>query len=371
MKEKWEEELVYAYFLHGMKIMENRKLWEVTEKIGMPERVYKTKTEEFTGILTERQKGLFEKYRKEWDLNRKWEELKKPGIRFYPFFHPDYPEKLKTIPDAPWAVYVKGALPKGEIPCIAIVGARQCSEYGKVTANMLGNMLGENRIPVISGMARGIDGISQRAALNAGGESFGILGCGVDICYPKENKELYSALECQGGIISEYPPGIPPAARQFPPRNRIISGLGEALIVIEAKEKSGTLITVDMALEQGREVFVLPGRITDSLSAGCNKLIKQGAAILTSPEDIFQFLGRSITGDKERQEVKSAAGNFRFGTKEEKKIYELLDFMPKNIERIWQEYGKEHITLQQVMKELLELCLKGLAGQAGGSYYRI
>jgi predicted Rossmann fold nucleotide-binding protein DprA/Smf involved in DNA uptake len=138
-------------------------------------------------------------------------------------------------------------------------------------------------------MARGIDGIAQKAALDAGGKSFAVLGCGVDICYPEENRELYERLQQEGGVLSEYSPGVQPVAKLFPPRNRIISGLSDLVLVIEARKKSGTLITVDMALEQGREVYALPGRVSDALSDGCNRLIRQGAGPATCPQDILEY----------------------------------------------------------------------------------
>ena len=202
----------------------------------------------------------------------------------------EYPQRLKNISGRPRNLYVLGRLPEENRLSVAIIGARDCSEYGKYVARELGTVLGGSGIAVISGMARGIDGISQEAALNAGGSSFGVLGCGVDVCYPKENRQLYERLKLSGGILSEYPPGSPALACHFPPRNRIVSGLADVIVVIEARVKSGTLITVDMALEQGREVYVVPGRVTDRLSDGCNRLIKQGAGILLSQEELLREL---------------------------------------------------------------------------------
>lgn len=185
----------------------------------------------------------------------------------------------------------------GQEPAAAIIGARLASGYGREQARRFSYRLASRGITIISGMARGIDGIAQMAALDAGGKSYAVLGCGVDICYPEENRKLYDRLLQQGGIISEYPPGTFPEARLFPQRNRIISGLADLVLVIEARKKSGTLITVDMALEQGREVFALPGRVSDSLSDGCNRLIRQGAGAATCPEDILEyFFG---TGDED------------------------------------------------------------------------
>lgn len=202
----------------------------------------------------------------------------------------EYPHRLLEIPQAPKQLYVRGRLPEEGVPSVAIIGARDCSYYGQEVAKRLGKLFGENGIQVISGMARGIDGIGQQAALQAGGSSFAVLGCGADICYPRQNQDLYDRLCKQGGVISEYEWGTPPRAGNFPPRNRIVSGLADAVIVVEARKKSGTLITVDMALEQGKEVYAVPGRMVDDLSSGCNYLIKNGAGILLDMEEFMEEL---------------------------------------------------------------------------------
>ena len=217
------------------------------------------------------------------------EELAREGIGFVSALEKGFPKKLREIPDPPFGLYYKGSMPSEEEPAAAIIGARLASGYGREQARRFGRQIGARGIAVISGMARGIDGISQKAALDAGGKSYAVLGCGVDICYPEENRELYERLQQEGGVLSEYPPGMQPVAKLFPPRNRIISGLSDLVLVIEARKKSGTLITVDMALEQGREVYALPGRVSDSLSDGCNRLIRQGAGPATCPEDILEY----------------------------------------------------------------------------------
>ena len=217
------------------------------------------------------------------------EEMAKSGIGFVSALEKGFPKKLREIPDPPFGLYYKGSMPSEEEPAAAIIGARLASGYGREQARRFGRQIGARGIAVISGMARGIDGISQKAALDAGGKSYAVLGCGVDICYPEENRELYERLQQEGGVLSEYPPGMQPVAKLFPPRNRIISGLSDLVLVIEARKKSGTLITVDMALEQGREVYALPGRVSDSLSDGCNRLIRQGAGPATCPEDILEY----------------------------------------------------------------------------------
>lgn len=358
------EQLPYAYLLHRLYGTCRKRLWRLTEHIGMPKEIFDCEAEQLKSVLEETELQKLKDSKKAGTVESEWEKLTKKGIVFLPYFHPDYPEKLKHIPDAPWGLYLLGRLPEEEQASVAVVGARQCSEYGGFMAKKLGKTLGEAGIAAVSGMARGIDGISQMAAVEAGGQSLAVLGCGVDICYPRENRRLYERLREQGGILSEYPPGTQPLASLFPPRNRIISGLCDVLVVVEAKEKSGTLITVDMALEQGKEVLAVPGRMTDALSCGCNRLIKQGAGILTKPEDIFQAL------EMEGRKTAESDKQFFFGTEKERRLFHILDFSPKSLEEIWQAYGRERISLPELMQGLLELCLKGAAAQSGGSYLK-
>ena len=243
------------------------------------------------------------------------ENLARTGIFFSCIIEESFPSRLRFIPDPPFGIYCRGPLlppdpppfPGIESPAAAVIGARLASGYGREQARRFSYRMASRGITIISGMARGIDGIAQTAALDAGGRSYAVLGCGVDICYPEENRSLYDRLLQQGGILSEYPPGTPPEARLFPLRNRIISGLADAVLVIEARKKSGTLITVDMALEQGRDVFALPGRVSDSLSDGCNRLIRQGAAPATCPEDLLEYFFETDTPAPETGKGRPAA----------------------------------------------------------------
>lgn len=268
------------------------------------------------------------------------ENLARTGIFFSCIIEESFPSRLRFIPDPPFGIYCRGPLlppeppeteprvsvlsgsfssasassaagpspfPGIESPAAAVIGARLASGYGREQARRFSYRMASRGITIISGMARGIDGIAQTAALDAGGRSYAVLGCGVDICYPEENRSLYDRLLQQGGILSEYPPGTPPEARLFPLRNRIISGLADAVLVIEARKKSGTLITVDMALEQGRDVFALPGRVSDSLSDGCNRLIRQGAAPATCPEDLLEYFFETNTPAPETGKGRPAA----------------------------------------------------------------
>lgn len=295
----------------------------------------------------------------------------------------DYPARLLEIPDPPERLYVLGKLPEEKVPSVAIIGARECSEYGNYVAARLGECMGRNGIQVVSGMARGIDGIGQTAALDAGGSSFAVLGSGVDVCYPARNRRLYERLRERGGVLSEYPSGTPALSRNFPPRNRIVSGLADAVVVVEAREKSGTLITVDMALEQGKEVYAVPGRVTDALSSGCNRLVKLGAAVLLDPEELAEELrgicGRRAPAARERvqrlEPGRSGKKHKGFETAMEEgnrqllaenpllaEIFRQLELTPKSVDHIRaslpQKYRDEQINVY-----LIRLCMEKLAVQ--------
>lgn len=277
----------YAYWLCSVPGVGNRTIERLQEIFGTAEQIYYASEEQWAKVLTASQLEQMKQQKVGWNLQEQYEKMTAQGIRFLLQEDEDYPKRLLQIPDAPYGIFVKGQLPIENKLSVAMIGARDCSEYGRFVAMELGKYLGENDVQVISGMARGIDGISQEAALKAGGVSFAVLGSGVDVCYPARNRALYERLQEKGGILSIYPPGTLPKPQNFPPRNRIVSGLADVVVVIEARQQSGTLITVDMALEQGKEVYVVPGRITDRLSDGCNKLLKQGAGVVLSPEEFL------------------------------------------------------------------------------------
>ena len=220
------------------------------------------------------------------------ERMARDQIHFCSRKSPLFPPRLAQIKDCPVGFFYKGRLPASGRRLVAVVGSRACTSYGSMTARQISEQLVRAGFGIVSGMALGIDARAQEAALEAGGASVGVLGCGVDQCYPRENIGLYTALCRSGCLISEFPCSSTPLRVHFPLRNRLISGLSEAVIVIEARKKSGALITADYALEQGRDVYALPGRINDPLSEGCNLLIAQGSGVITSPEELI----RSLTG---------------------------------------------------------------------------
>lgn len=313
------------------------------------------------------------------------------NLKFIPYTSWEYPMKLKYISNPPACLYVKGNLPAEDKPAVAIIGARACSEYGKKVAEHFGKQLGSYGVQVISGMAKGIDGISQRGAIMGGGSTFGILGCGVDICYPPENQELYNDIIENGGLISEYPVGTQAQSAFFPQRNRIISGLADILLVIEARKRSGTYITVTQALEQGKEVFVVPGRITDALSEGCNFLLSQGAGVAINPEVIIEELRQQRfnmpdncgcyndvckeTADDYKGEcanlIIDADVNLVKATilSLKERILTELDVTPISIENLLEKIRKQMpITIEELMLELTKMQMNGIVVSIGNYY---
>jgi DNA processing protein len=303
---------------------------------------------------------------------------------------PEFPERLVTIPDPPCGLFVIGSLPDPNAYSVAVIGARECTEYGRYVATRIGSELARAGVSIISGMARGIDGIGQQAALDAGGYSLGVLGCGTDICYPRSNRNLYAGLKAKGGILSTYGPGTEAKAEFFPPRNRIVSAFADAVIVVESRHKSGTLITVDMALEQGREVYVVPGRITDRLSDGCNSLLAQGAKAFLSPELFLQELQETILPSVPSKPPQAnpisqkdtashiSASHKRMRTKETLPpldpdalaVYRLLNMDPQSAEDLCRKLPPD-FTESQVNLLLMQLVLEDLALQVSqGSFLR-
>ena len=208
----------------------------------------------------------------------------------------ELPELLRQIHDPPPTLFLRGGADVEVLwrPAVAIVGARACSTYGAQVARMLGRELAASGLVVVSGLARGVDGEAHRGALDAGGVTVAVLGCGIDRDYPAAHTELARRICERGLVVSEYEPGVEPAPWRFPARNRIIAGLTAATVIVEARERSGALITADFALEDGREVFAVPGEITSMLSTGTNRLLRQGATPLTSTEDVLELFGLSL-----------------------------------------------------------------------------
>ena len=286
--------------------------------------------------------------------------LSDQGIRFLTPEHPDWPSRFAALSDPPEWLFVRGSLPPETVPSVSVIGSRNATSYGLRMAEYIAEELGRQGVSVISGLAAGIDCAAQTAAVTAGGRSYGVLGCGVNICYPSENYELSE--KGQGGIISEFPPDTPPVKMNFPDRNRLIAALGDVLVVVESRgPKSGTQITVGQALDQGKNVFAVPGRITDPLSRGCNELIREGASILTSAGDLLEYIGLKASRcmpDLRKTKRKLGA--------EERRVLRILKEKPCFPDVIIRETG---LPADRVITLLLDLELNGLVSQTSTNYY--
>jgi DNA processing protein len=295
------------------------------------------------------------------DIEKEFELVKKHSARVISIKDPDYPQNLKKIHDPPLVLYLKGSILKQDSLAIAVVGSRRASFYGLDCAQRIARGLANFGITVVSGLARGIDTASHKGTLKAKGRTIAVLGSGLARIYPPENKRLFDEISESGAVISEFPMQAGPLAQNFPRRNRIISGLSLGVVVVEAARNSGALITADLALEQGREVFAIPGKIDSSTSWGTNRLIKQGAKLVESLEDIIEELNLSFEGKlKESTEL---CPNL---TGEEKMVYESLSSQPVYIDRILRE---KDIPLSKLQTILLNLEMKHLIRQLPGKRF--
>lgn len=272
-----------------------------------------------------------------------------------------YPSKLKNIYDPPFGLYVRGSLPQDNKLSIAIVGARACSDYGRQVATNISRELASKGVQIISGLAYGVDSYAHTGALKVKGQTFAILGCGIDICYPKENFKIYMDIRKQGGIISEYGMGKQPIAFQFPMRNRIISALSDGILIVEAREKSGSLITADSGLEQGKNIYSIPGNIYSKLSEGTNNLIKMGAKTVSNSQDILEDYKYNYINSKDNMTQKD-----KLLEKKEKIVYACLSCLPKHMNIIAEETG---FTIDELSEILLQLELKNMIKEIRKNYF--
>jgi len=292
------------------------------------------------------------------DLKAAGGALERVGAGIVSLWDEGYPPLLRTIHDPPALLYVRGKIPDGE--SLAVVGSRKASHAARGLTTDICAELARREIAIVSGLARGIDSAAHRGALEGGGFTVGVLGCGIDLIYPSENERLFQQTAGRGAVISEYPPGTPPLAGHFPGRNRIISGMSRGVLVVEAAEGSGSLITVDFALEQGREVFAVPGPVYAATSAGVNRLLKDGAHLVTEARDILEILWPQIPPREVRRREDSFAAALPDPARN---IYLHLGEEPLHVDELVRKSG---LTPMEVSAILLHLELRGGAEQLPG-----
>ncbi len=298
--------------------------------------------------------------RRSLDLDVAWQRVVQSGARVYTWNDDDYPENLRQVPLSPPVIFAQGELVEDDRLAVALVGTRQASAYGREVARGLARELAHNGVTVVSGLALGIDATAHEAALEAGGRTIAVLGSGVDQIYPAKNRKMALAMIQQGALISEYPLGTRPEAGNFPPRNRIISGLSLATVVIEAGQRSGALITAKFAAEQGRDVFAVPGSILQPSSAGCNALIQDGALPLLSINDLLEQL------HLERVAVQREARHTIAADPTERLLLAHLSGEPVHLDEIVRLAA---MPAAQVSGLLAMMELKGLVRQSGSMRY--
>lgn len=353
----------------NLKGIATRKKAELLRLFNSPAEIYKADAIELakTGVLNRDNitAVLSKEYRD--TVDRTIEEIDKKNINVISLNSSTYPELLKNICDPPICLYVKGKLYADELS-IAVVGSRRASGYGITVAKKISGELAQSNICVISGMARGIDTAAHVGALSVKGRTIAVLGCGIDLVYPPENKKLMEQIIEYGAVISEYPPGVEPAPHHFPVRNRIVSGMSVGVLVVEAGEKSGSLITAQLALEQGRDVYALPGNVISINSKGTNKLIQDGAKLVTSVQDILDELhwyknfNTKNVHFENNSKINSSLNN------DEKDVFELLSFESLYIDEIQKKLS---INMPLLHSILLSLEMKGLIKRDPGGKYRI
>ena len=303
--------------------------------------------------------------KKSFDLEKEHDLMEKHGVRVLTLADDNYPLSLRYLPDAPIVLYVQGEVRRQDMVAIGVVGTRNYTLYGKTQATVLSGELAAAGITIVSGLARGIDTFAHRAALDKGGRTIGILGGGIDCFFPSENKELARKISTSGAVISEYTMAEHPTRQTFPLRNRIISGLSLGTVVIEADEKSGALITARWALEQGREVFAVPGNISSRYSRGTNRLIREGAKLVENTQDIIEEI--NCLQGLSRRKKKPVQQDLAIELDEhEDVIFKLIGQEPVNIESLLYRTG---LPLGRLSPLLLQLEMKELIRELGGKNY--
>ncbi len=302
------------------------------------------------------------------ELEQTLKLIRKHNVTVITIDDPAYPSRLADIPEPPPLLYVKGVLVHSDANAISVVGTRRATHYGKRIAEKLAGDLARMGVTVVSGLAYGIDAAAHKGALNAGGRTIAVFGCGVDVVYPRPHSKLYEQIVRSGAVVSEFPMGAQPDPRFFPMRNRIVSGLSLGTLVVESPRKSGALITTKHALDQGREVFAVPGNIDSPYNEGCHKLIKDGAKLVENVYDIVDEVRFNLVGigpDRESEPETSGRPDVPM-SEDEKKVFNLLSMVPTHIDDIGHACN---LSASQTAGALMTLEIKGLAQQLPGKLF--
>ncbi len=337
---------------------------KLISEIGSPENIFRAGADDLLAI-----RGLGKEKADSIREFRNWDRVEeivkvteKKGIRIVGYQDPCYPEVLKEVAGAPLVLYMKGDYCREDRFGIAVVGSRKHTHYGEVVTRKISGELATSGFTIISGMARGIDTLSHESALAAGGRTIAVLGSGLDVYYPAENKGLMEKITLSGCAVSEFPPGTMPSRENFPRRNRLISGLSLGVLVVEATSQSGSLITANYALEQNKEIFAVPGQITSRNSDGTNGLIRQGAKVVLGADDIIEELAPVLRGFIRKSDCRPPVEI----SEDEGRICGLLTREPKHIDLLSRESA---LPVHTVLNLLLSLELKGVVRQSNGKRF--
>ena len=349
-------EIFELLYLVSIKNITEKKLYDLLERFGSPKNVIEAATDKTELLAGTDIADKIARYSVDHSLRKKHELLETLKIKALPYYSEGYPSWLKNTEHFPPVIFMRGNILSEDETAIAVIGTRGATVYGKAIARRFAGDFVAAGVTVVSGLARGIDTEAHLGALQNNGRTIAVLGCGVDIAYPPENRKLMDRVIEHGAVISEFDIGTPPFAQNFPKRNRIISGLAKGVVAIEAKEKSGVMNTVKWALDQNKDVFAIPGNIYAKTSLGTNRLIKEGATPVTSPEEVLDYLGMKYT--KKERETK----NLLFDD-EEKNIWEALSFEPTYLDTLAEKTGQP---TSVILKVLLSLEIKGYVKQLPG-----
>ncbi len=357
------KELASLYFFHNMEGIGNRTLWKIKQNFAGFRNCLTADSKDLAALLSPAISDRIIQARQEIDPVKSLQDLLATGTRIACVEDADYPSLLANIHDPPYLFYYLGELGILEGLCIAVVGSRRASHYGRSQARRFGQEMAQEGVVVVSGMARGIDTEAHLGALEAGGKTAAVLGSGLDIVYPPENGELLKKISEQGIVISEFPPHTHPEPGNFPVRNRLIAGLSRGVLVVEAQKRSGALITVDFALEQGRDVFALPGQVNSKNSEGTNNLIKQGACLVTDLNDI---LGEYKTVFTNAEIGELLQGDLFELDHEERIILTAMGYESVHFDELLYQSG---FNIGALSTLLLQMELKGIIKSLPGNYY--